>query len=191
MQAELGSLKTSDVKLRITNTLSIALSGRDWVFLKNSEAVGFLKLDKEVKLFGTTYSVIKIIYLVPAIRKTRAAGAFLTGVKKVISHPLILGSDNFGGVLYQEGAKLVQALNNPARSHISVLNLRTGEKQDLGDQIPFRPSHLTLIFEECNVPLLISEAKNIDGLKFVFNGVTTQFLFEGAEERPFTTDGKL
>ena len=191
MQLELSSLQGAVEKLRITSTLSIGLKNNDFVFMKNNEAVGFLRLGEEAVLFGATYAVIKMIYLTPSIRKTRAAGAFLTGLKKLLPLPLILGSDKFGGVLYNQGAKLVQALNTPARSHVSVLDLKTGEKREMGDDIPFRPSNLTLVFEDCDVPLLCSEAKTAGGMQLLYNGAPTNYLFEGAEERPFSIDGKL
>jgi hypothetical protein len=188
---ELASLQDSVDVMRISNTLSIGSKNRTFVFKKHSEVVGFLKLGETISLFDKTYDTIKLIYLIPSIRKTVAAGAFLIGVKKLLDKPLILGSDKFGGVIYKQGISLVHSLNSPARSSISVLDLRTGEKYELGNSIPFRPSHMTLVFEDCEVPLLCNETKQFDGLRFYYNGIPTIYLFEGAEDRQLATEDEL
>lgn len=175
-------VKQLQVKLRgekvmdISSTLALHFSHKHhaYTLVKNDTVVGWLELDKQVRLFGETYDTIKFIYLVPELRKTRAGGAFLVALKKHLPHPLILSSDRYGGVLFKDGAQLVKTLNHASRADVSILNLQTGEKQPLGDELPTNPSHLTLVFENNTFPL-----RHLD-----FD------LFEGAETRTFK-DGAL
>lgn len=163
----------------ITKTMSLHFDDRHgaYILVKDGTPIGWLELDKNVELFGKTYSTIKMIFLLPELRKTMAAGAFLVALKNHMQYPLILGSDEYGGVLFSDGAHLVKALNKSSRNFVQLLDLKTGEKKDLVGEVPSRPSHLTLIFESSEFPLWHEGA-----------GV---YIFEGCEMRPFTEDGSL
>jgi hypothetical protein len=160
----------------ITSTLQLnyVRDQRAFTLLKDGEIIGWLQLDDEVRLFGVTYDVVRFIYLLPAFQKTRAGGAFLVALKKHLPNPLILGSDRYGGVLFHGGVELVKMLNHASRSDVSVLNLKTGEKLPLDGDIPVKPAHLTLVFENNDFPLT----------RLGFN------IFEGAELRNFD-DGAI
>lgn len=162
-----GGSKVEDISK--TLQLNYVPDERAFTLLKDGTIIGWLQLDDQVTLFGTTYDSIKLIYIVPEFRKTRAGGAFLVALKKHLPNPLILSSGKYGGVLFKDGLALVKMLNHASRSDVSLLDLKTGEKVQLPDEIPSTPSHLTLVFENNTFPL--------QHLGFS--------IFEGAEDRPF------
>ena len=169
--------------LTLSSSLSIGEQDRTFVFKQNGEPVGRLALGHDVVLFDETYSTIKDIYLVPRLRKTRAGGAFLVGVKNLLKgRSLILGDEEArGGVIFKDGMSLVKALNASSRQDVHLLNLKTGEKTELGDEIPVRPAHMTLaLIFESTFPFPIVQYKG-----------SMSYVFEGVETTPFSIDGEI
>jgi hypothetical protein len=137
----------------ISSTLELRQVGRTYALVKQGLVLGWLELGEEVTLHGAAYDTVKFIFLVPELRKTRVGGAFLVALRNHLQLPLILGSDEYGGVLFRDGVKLVQALNASSRNFVSIFDPVTGQKSELAGDIPARPSRLTLVFEQTIFPL--------------------------------------
>lgn len=141
----------------ITSTLTLAKQDAYYVLLKDKKLVAFVQLgDSPVELFGKKYDEIKMIYAAESIRKTYAIGAFLIALRKKLSHPLILGSDSYGGVLFKNGQELVKRLKTSAIADVKMLDMRNGQLRDVTDtdlEQGVSSKHLTLVFEEDDFPL--------------------------------------
>lgn len=180
LSRELKRLSGGTKVLDVSSTLEIRYVSTEntYTLVKGEQVLGWLELERELPTyFGVTYCVLKFVYIVPEYRKTRAAGAFLVALKKVLKHPLLLGDDrSYGGVLFAGGASLVKALNRASRADLSVLNFKTGKKTELPDTIPAMSKFTTIVFENNEFPLIYEP--------------TGTFIFEGAEDRPFAA-GKI
>jgi hypothetical protein len=156
--------------VKVTSTLEVRFKEpKVYILTKAEKPVGFLELGKPVKIKDQVYDTIKLIYLKQEIRNTFAAGAFLIALKKQLQNPLILGSDSYGGVLYQGGIDLVKRMNKSAVFDVKILNLNTGEKRDF-DELRHSKGE-TLVFENTEFPL-VTTALN-DSLEF--------FVLDGCE----------
>ena len=152
--AILDKLKPAVKIIDLNSTTELAQLGTFYCIRRNQEVLGWIELDEKVEIHGKTYQPIKFIYIIPEYRKTRAAGLFLLGLKKVLQDPLILGSESYGGVLFAGGAQLVRALGDTKNFTVAVLDLRTGESQPLtSDEQLKSQKHLTLVFEQGDFPL--------------------------------------
>ncbi len=158
---------------RISSTLSLKhIDNTFYILTKNDKSIGWLELDKPINIKNVQYNVIKMLYVVPEIRKTFAVGAFLIALKNHIKDPLILGSDKFGGVLFKDGEQLIKQLNNSVRFDVKYLDLTSSEKTELDDVLK-SGKNTTLIFECLNFPLS----------KKIMNGTVELFIFEDSENQ--------
>lgn len=150
----LDRLQAATKMIDLNSTTELAQLGGFYCIRRQGEVLGWLELGATVKIKDRIYQLIKFIYFVPAARKTRAVGLFLLGLKKVLKHLLILGSDSYGGVLFKGGVELVKALGDSRNFTVSILDLRTGDLMPLisDDQLQ-NQNHLTLVFEENDFPL--------------------------------------
>lgn len=138
--------------LDLTSTSQLVQKDKLYGVKKNGELVAWLQLGADVDLFGEMYSTISMIYVVPGARKTRVVGLFLLGLQKVLKHRLILGSDEYGGVLFKGGVELVKALGDSARFTVQALDLRSGDLTNLTPRHLKTAKNVTLVFES-DVPL--------------------------------------
>lgn len=154
VQLILDKLQGAPAILDLNSTTELVQLGSTYALRRVGEVLGWIELGDVVTVKDSPYRTIKFIYFVPAARRSRAVGLFLLGLKKVIDHPLMLGSDNHGGVLFAGGAELVKALGDSRSFTVSVLDLRTGESVPLtSDEQLESKKYKTLVFEEDDFPL--------------------------------------
>lgn len=163
IDAKQKQLETAPVVQRLSSMLTIRGAQPLFGLFRGDKLIGWVDLEK-VNLHGKDYFAMKMLYVIPEHRKTKAVGAFLIGLQRALNFPVILGSDEFGGVLFRDGAELVQSLHQSARFDVQVLDLKTGETWEFDWSIP-NEKHKTLVFET-NFPL------SYEGF----------YLFEGSED---------
>lgn len=162
--------KKSTLVTKISSTLELRkIDHNFYVLSKNGKSQGWLELGDPVKIKTVMYDTIKIIYMVPEIRRTLAVGAFLIALKNELPNPLILGSDKYGGVLFKDGEKLVNQLNKSARFDVKYLDLTTGNKTEFNDLR--HKKNETLVFECSEFPLSVK----------IMNNTIDVFVFENSE----------
>lgn len=149
----------------VTSSVALFKKGAFFFLTKNDQVAAWLELGEVAKIADDEYDVIKFIYVLPEFRKTRVVGVFLLALKKFLTRPLILGSDEYGGVLFADGVKLVKSLADSAKFEVKVLDLKTGEKTE------YSPAQKagkfkTLVFETGSFPLVKDAGRA--GTFFVF-----------------------
>lgn len=148
VQQKLEMLSHAKKILELNKFTELCQLGDIYCIRRHQEIIGWLDLGRDVTIVNRAYHTIKFIYFVPHARKTRAVGLFLLGLKKVLQYPLILGSDEFGGVLFSGGMELVRALGDSKHFTVSTLNMNTGEIIPLQSTDPLNTKkHGTLVFE--------------------------------------------
>jgi hypothetical protein len=106
---------------------------------------------------------LSLLYLLPEVRKTFGAGLFIYALKEVLDRPVVLSTDEMGGVLFADGLTLVQRFAREwSKFKVSLLDLSTGETADLPDdlsllqRVKFRGK--TLMFEGTGLGFALSVA---------------------------------
>jgi hypothetical protein len=137
----------------ITSSVTLHKTGNIFAAKKAGELLAWLELGETVVIGDIVYDTIRFIGVKPEWRKTRVAGAFLLALKTYLERPLILGSDEYGGVLFSGGAELVRALADSARFEVTVLDLRTMSRTPLQIGDLKTAKHKTLVFEQGAFPM--------------------------------------
>lgn len=147
-------LCSAEKLIDLNSTSDLCRLGDTYAIRKNGEPLGWIELGEQATINKKKYETLKFIFFVEEARKTRAVGLFLLGLKKVLKNPLILGSDDYGGVLFADGELLVKSLGDSRSFTVKALNLKTGETLPLdAEEHLTTKKHITLIFEEDEFPL--------------------------------------
>ena len=160
---EISQLLSSEGKSikAITKQTDLVQHGSYYGARRADDILAWLELGDSVTLHGMTHDTISFIYVKPEHRGSFVIGSFLLALKGTLQHPLLLGSDVYGGVLFAGGEALVRSLHKSAHFEVSTLDLQTGEKT------PFEISDLkgakgrSLVFESGDFPMFFeSESTN-------------------------------
>lgn len=145
-------LVNANIVERVTSSYALFMNDKTF-FMKKTDVDGadsvacWLTLGKQAQIADVTYETIELIYARPQFRQTRAVGIFLLALKKNLQCPLILGSGKYGGVLFNDGLKLVHSLDKSTHFSVSVLDTETGEKTELRQGTIPSGKNKTLVFE--------------------------------------------
>lgn len=120
---------------------------------RGNEIIAWVELGNPVILHGVEYDTISFIFIKSAYRGSFAAGTFLLALKGELTRPLLLGSDEYGGVLFAGGEALVRSLHRSAHFEVSVLDLKTGKKMPFSTDDLQGSKGKTLVFEMGNFPM--------------------------------------
>ena len=156
----------------ITSKLELHRAQNTFALVKEGEVVGWVSFkDKVQELHDTKYYVLDFIYLTPALRKSAAGGAFLIALNQELDHPIIIGTESdYGGVLFKDGAKLVDAMSTSANFDVSVFDFKTGKTRSYvpGEELQ---TGVTLVIEQQTLPFPF------------FHESAAMYIYEGCEER--------
>jgi hypothetical protein len=151
----------------------------DWAYLKKEEGetlwVGLERQNKlkgwaglkRVTIAGEAYLELKMLFVVPEARGTKALPLLLFCAKEKLKLPIVLGTDERGGTLFKGGFELVKSLLSRGDTilGIAMLDLETGERsktpadlkslsKDTGMTLVFE--HLALSFELPGLPVPVA-----------------------------------
>lgn len=116
---------SENVEIHFVNFLS-----RYWVLTVDREPVAFLQLGYLFEVADSYYMTVELIYAAAKIRKSVLLGKFFLELKSLLSHPLIIGAGDWGGVTYKHGTMLIKKLAKSHRFKLQSLDLKTGELSD-------------------------------------------------------------
>ena len=103
-----------------------------YYFLKKGESlVGWTELT-DVTYNHQQYYSLKIVYILPQYRQTKATLLLVYGVKQLLTRPVIVD-----GALFAKGNELLTGLYHRERFKISTVDKKTGE------QTPYHPTDIT------------------------------------------------
>lgn len=146
-------LANAELVKMITSTVELAKHEQFYCARRDGKILAWIELGGAIAIHGDTYETAKFVYAVPEVRGTLVVGAFLLALKGELQHPLVLGADEYGGVLFAEGQDLVKALHQSARFTVSGLDLRTGKLTPFSDSDLRGAYGKTLVFERGDFPL--------------------------------------
>lgn len=120
---------------------------------KNGDIFGWAKL-KPTKVAGVDVHAVELVYLVPKYRKSAAAGWIFLYAKDLVGTPITLGDeDSYGGVAFKDGEDLIAALKRTGKFELSLVNLKSGEKQPLS--LPLKDHRFTTVMIESLVDFTV------------------------------------
>lgn len=126
--------------------------GYRWIgMFKAGKLAGWVKL-RPTQMKRQEVHIVDLVYLLPEFRRTIVAGWIFLYAKDLIGTPIVLGDDTtYGGAVFKDGEDLITALSRTGKFELSLINMKTGEKEPL--ELPLKDHRFTTVMIESLVDL--------------------------------------
>ena len=133
-------LENHQYELKITSDNYFAL-------FKKEALVGWVRLEPQ-QIKGKRYHLVKIIYLIPSVRKPKALLIMLNAVRSEIDAPILINDG-----VFNDGVAMIAALSKRDAFKVNILDVKAGEVSPFTGEVP-NDSKKAIIVEGFDFPLV-------------------------------------